>query len=107
MDPRSLLEAQAPKLCVLKFGSSVLGVETDYPAAALEVYRHVREGEKVVAVVSALAGETDALLGQGERVGGAGSNPALLARVARVRSEARRVGEECVRPFWTRLLPDH
>lgn len=84
MNPQSVPAAQAPKLCVLKFGSSVLGVETDYPAAALEVYRHVRDGEKVVAVVSALAGETDALLGQGARVGGAGASPALLARAARV-----------------------
>lgn len=79
-----LLQPAPPKrLCVLKFGSSVLGAESDYPAAALEVYRHVRDGEKVVAVVSALAGETDALLDQAARVGGEG--PAgLVARVARV-----------------------
>ncbi len=74
----------SPKpLCVLKFGSSVLGVESDYPAAAHEIYRHVRDGEKVVAVVSALAGETDALFGHAARVGGAA--PArLVARLARV-----------------------
>ncbi|MDB5671448.1 MAG: homoserine dehydrogenase [Alphaproteobacteria bacterium] len=71
------------RICVLKFGSSVLGVEEDFPSAALEIYRHVRDGEKVVAVVSALAGETDSLLGQAERVGGEG-DPALVARVARV-----------------------
>jgi homoserine dehydrogenase len=76
-------KAKAKRLCVLKFGSSVLGVEGDYPAAALEVYRHVRDGEKVVAVVSALAGETDALLNQAERVGGE-APPALVARLARV-----------------------
>jgi homoserine dehydrogenase len=75
-------KAQPARLCVLKFGSSVLRVESDYPAAALEVYRHVRDGEKVVAVVSALAGETDSLLSQGVRVGG--QHPELLARVARV-----------------------
>ncbi|WP_347717235.1 homoserine dehydrogenase [Sphingomonas sp.] len=74
--------AASPKrLCVLKFGSSVLETEGDYAAVANEVYRHVREGEKVVAVVSALAGETDALLNQGMRVGG--EQPLLLARVAR------------------------
>ena len=67
---------------MLKFGSSVLVAEADYAAVALEIYRHVRNGEKVIAVVSALAGETDALLGQGARVGG--DHPALLARVARV-----------------------
>ena len=72
----------APKrLCVLKFGSSVLETEGDYAAVANECYRHVRNGEKVVAVVSALAGETDALLNQGMRVGG--EQPLLLARVAR------------------------
>lgn len=67
---------------MLKFGSSVLVAEADYAAVALEIYRHVRNGEKVIAVVSALAGETDALLGQGARAGG--DHPALLARVARV-----------------------
>ncbi|HEY1146298.1 MAG TPA: homoserine dehydrogenase [Allosphingosinicella sp.] len=78
-------QVQAPvkQLCVLKFGSSVLGVEGDYPAAALEVYRHVRAGEKVVAVVSALDGQTDALLNQAERVGGDAPH-ALVARLARV-----------------------
>ena len=82
MDHQSFQEAEAKRLCVLKFGSSVLRVEADYASVALEVYRHVRDGEKVVAVVSALAGETDALLNQGVRAGG--MQPALLARVARV-----------------------
>lgn len=82
MNQYSFKPVQAKRLCVLKFGSSVLRVEDDYGAVALEVYRHVRDGEKVVAVVSALAGETDALLSQGARVGG--HPPALLARVARV-----------------------
>src|SRR4051812_4098534 len=75
--------AEAQRLCVLKFGSSVLGAEGDYPAVALEIYRHVRAGEKVVAVVSALAGQTDALLDQAARVG-PGAPDALVARLARV-----------------------
>jgi homoserine dehydrogenase len=54
-------EVVAKRLCVLKFGSSVLEREEDYPKVVHEIYRHVRDGEKVVAVVSALAGETDAL----------------------------------------------
>lgn len=74
---------EAKRLCVLKFGSSVLGREEDYPAVALEIYRHVRDGEKVVAVVSALAGQTDALLEQAEKVGG-GGHESLVARLARV-----------------------
>jgi homoserine dehydrogenase len=73
-----------PRLCVLKFGSSVLEREEDYPKVALEIYRHIRDGEKVVAVVSALAGQTDALLNQALRAGGDGAPDALVARVARV-----------------------
>jgi homoserine dehydrogenase len=76
-------DAGRPQLCVLKFGSSVLAEEGDYPAVALEIYRHVRDGEKVIAVVSALAGQTDALLDQAERLGG-GDHDALAARLARV-----------------------
>jgi len=77
-------EAPAKRLCVLKFGSSVLEREEDYPKVAHEIYRHVRDGEKVVAVVSALAGETDALLSQAKRVGGDAAPDALVARLARV-----------------------
>jgi homoserine dehydrogenase len=70
------------KLCVLKFGSSVLEREADYRTVAQEVYRHIRDGEKIVAVVSALAGETDRLLAQAAEVGGDPA-PALVARLAR------------------------
>jgi homoserine dehydrogenase len=77
-------EAAAKRLCVLKFGSSVLGREEDYPKVVEEIYRHVRDGEKVVAVVSALAGETDRLLDQARRVGGNAAPAALVARAARV-----------------------
>jgi homoserine dehydrogenase len=77
-------DVPAKRLCVLKFGSSVLEREEDYPKVVQEVYRHVRDGEKVVAVVSALAGETDALLEQARRVGGEGASAALVARLARV-----------------------
>ncbi|TRO97303.1 homoserine dehydrogenase [Glycocaulis profundi] len=75
-------EEDKPKLCVLKFGSSVLGGLGDYAAVAQEVFRHVREGEQVVAVVSALAGETDNLLAEAEAVGGEAA-PALAARLVR------------------------
>src|SRR5436190_9737748 len=77
-------EVAAKRLCVLKFGSSVLQREEDYPKVVHEIYRHVRDGEKVVAVVSALAGETDELLAQASRVGGEAAPPALVARLARV-----------------------
>ena len=74
----------AKKLCVLKFGSSVLEREDDYSKAVLEIYRHARDGEKVVAVVSALAGETDALFAQAVRVGGDSAPDVLVARLARI-----------------------
>ena len=73
----------ARRLVVLKFGSSVLECEDDYRTCAQEIYRHIRDGEKVVAVVSALAGETDALLAQASRVGGDPA-PGFVARLARV-----------------------
>ncbi|WP_051504006.1 homoserine dehydrogenase [Sphingomonas jaspsi] len=77
-------DLDAHRLSVLKFGSSVLDREDDYLNVALEVYRHVREGEKVVAVVSALAGQTDALLDQAGRVGGDAASESLVARLVRV-----------------------
>lgn len=75
---------ECPPLCILKFGSSVLGREEDYPAVALEIYRHVRAGEKVVAVVSALAGETDTLFAEAVRVGGEAAPDIQVARLARI-----------------------
>ncbi len=74
--------APAPKLCVLKFGSSVLRTPDDYARAAHEIYRQTRAGEKVVAVVSALYGETDALFDVGGAVGQS-ANDAMLARLVR------------------------
>lgn len=77
-------------IIVLKFGSSVLRTSADAPRVAHEVYRWVRKGYRVVAVVSALEGETDQLLAQAhswER------NPhpsatALLASTGELRSAA-------------------
>jgi homoserine dehydrogenase len=47
---------------VLKFGGSVLRDEGDLPGVVHEIYRWVRRGERVIAVVSALEGTTDALI---------------------------------------------
>lgn len=46
---------------VLKFGSSVLRTSADLPWVVQEIYAHRRRGARVVAVVSAFAGVTDAL----------------------------------------------
>ncbi len=49
-------------IVVLKFGSSVLESHNDLPAAVLEIYREIRRGRRVVAVVSAFGERTDELL---------------------------------------------
>jgi homoserine dehydrogenase len=48
-------------LTVLKLGGSVLRSERDLASAVHEVYRHRRRGARVLCVVSAFHGETDAL----------------------------------------------
>jgi homoserine dehydrogenase len=50
-------------IIVMKFGSSIFEGVTSVPRAVHAIYRHVQRGERVIAVVSALAGETDQLLG--------------------------------------------
>ncbi|MHA6288187.1 homoserine dehydrogenase [Maricaulis sp. CAU 1757] len=71
-----------PRLSVLKFGSSVLHDPDDFLSAVHEIYRHIRKGEKVVAVVSAMAGETDQLFGFAETLKSSDAEP-LTARLVR------------------------
>ena len=47
---------------VIKFGGSVLTSESALQRAVSEIYRYVRDGHKLVAVVSAFKGQTDQLL---------------------------------------------
>lgn len=56
-------------LIVLKFGSSVLRTSDDLPQAVHEIFRFVREGFRVVAVVSAFQGVTDRLIAQAKSLG--------------------------------------
>ncbi len=67
------------KVIVLKFGSSVLQSRADLPHAVHEIYRWIRRQYRVLAVVSAFAGETDRLLGTVEDYRDA--NPEAIARV--------------------------
>jgi len=67
------------KVIVLKFGSSVLQSRADLPQAVHEIYRWIRQQYRVVAVVSAFAGETDRLLGTVADYRDA--NPEAIARV--------------------------
>ncbi len=82
MDP-ALDQPAARPLCVLKFGGSVLTAKADYAAAGAEAYRHVRAGETVIIIVSALQGETDALFAEAEAAG-ASACPAMTARLVRL-----------------------
>jgi homoserine dehydrogenase len=58
----------AEPLLVLKFGSSVLRTVAVLPRVAGEIYRQRRRGFAVVAVVSALEGETDRLFAEAASV---------------------------------------
>ncbi len=60
---------------VLKFGSSVLRSADDLPDVVTEIYRKVREGVRVVAVVSALGDATDRLFAEAEQHGCPHDNP--------------------------------
>jgi homoserine dehydrogenase len=72
----------AKPVIVLKFGGSVLTSEEALPQAVSEIYRYVRQGYAVAAVVSALKGETDALIRQASHYGAAqhsAATPYLIA----------------------------
>lgn len=58
-----------PTLSVLKFGGSVLHDVDDARNAVHEIYRWVRQGHSVLAVVSAFEGHTDALLAKAAQFG--------------------------------------
>ena len=58
-----------PDPIVLKFGSSVLRDVSDLKDVVSEIYRYTRAGRKVVAVVSAFAGETDKLYEEAAALG--------------------------------------
>ncbi len=69
-------------ITVLKFGSSILPVEGALPHAVHEIYRYVRQGHLVVAVVSAFAGETDRLLNHARKYGEAADPSATASLVS-------------------------
>lgn len=75
--------SQSAPIRVLKFGSSVLRDAGAYRAAAAEVYRFVRRGERVLVVASALGEVTDQLITQLDQSSGE-TPPAMVARLARL-----------------------
>src|SRR4030088_2980751 len=66
-------------IIVLKFGSSVLATAGDLPLAVDEVYRHLRKGCRVLAVVSAFAGDTDRLFSRSRAILGEEAAPHAVA----------------------------
>lgn len=64
-------------IVVLKLGSSVLPDATHFPAVVHEIYRHVRRGQRVVAVVSAVGGATNRMLADSRTVNDAPEPHAL------------------------------
>ncbi len=78
-------------IAVLKFGSSLLKDPGDLPTVAAEIRRWTQGGARVVAVVSAFRGETDALLAHGRQVGGEaalGHSLATLVALGEARAAA-------------------
>src|SRR5688572_26888032 len=68
MQPSNIQDICEPSnISVLKFGSSVLRSRRDLRACVHEVYRELRRGRRVVAVVSAVGRETDRLLATAKR----------------------------------------
>ena len=82
LEPAAGPDAPALEVVVLKFGSSILRDQADAPAVASEIYGHVRQGRKVVAVVSALGGHTDRLLADARALGLDHENDLLPGYVA-------------------------
>ena len=74
--------APSRPLDVLKFGSSVLKSPVDAPEAVTEIYRAVRNGRRVLAVVSAFGGVTDRLFEEARALGCAHDNLHLPRYVA-------------------------
>src|ERR1700722_10064781 len=72
-----MLRSTLPTI-VLKFGSSVLQSAASLPIAVAEIYRHYREGSRVVVVVSAFERVTDTLCTAAQTLG-PDPDPATLA----------------------------
>jgi homoserine dehydrogenase len=67
---------------VLKFGGSVLREDRDVAGVVDEIYRWLRAGHKVLAVVSAIEGQTDALLARAGQFGPGASDSAAAVLLA-------------------------
>jgi homoserine dehydrogenase len=75
-------------LIVLKFGGSVLADESCLPRVVHELYRWRREGQRVVAVVSAFARRTDELLASAHELGAGAYSAAATAAIGELQAAA-------------------
>src|SRR5206468_2358353 len=64
-------------ILVQKYGGSVLANDASFARAAREIASAVRAGRRVVAVVSAVRGLTDALIERGRQAGSRSIGPTL------------------------------
>jgi homoserine dehydrogenase len=69
-------------IAVLEFGSSVLRSEADLPRVVHEIYRWVRNGHRVIAVVSAIGNTTEELLARARTFGAGVNDHAIAALLA-------------------------
>jgi len=65
-----------PGIIVLKLGGSVLASDAALPIAVHEIDRHLRQGLRIVAVVSAIGDTTDDLLARARSAGGINTSTA-------------------------------
>lgn len=79
--------AHAPVI-VLKFGSSVVRSEQDLPKAVHEIYRWMRQGYRVVSVISAIGSATNRLIAQAESYGERLNDHAVAALVSTGEAQA-------------------
>lgn len=81
----------ASDIVVLKFGSSVIPSDLALPSVAVDIRKWIDAGHRVIAVVSAVGGGTDALLAHARQFAAAGkpgSDHALAAYVATGEAQA-------------------
>jgi homoserine dehydrogenase len=77
-----------PPIQVLKFGSSVLPSAEHLHIAVHEIYRHLRDGKKVIAVTSAIGDTTDRLLHQAGVIADQQNDEAIAELLATGETEA-------------------
>lgn len=90
------------KIAVIKFGSSVLTAVADIPAAIHETYQYLREGYKVLVVISAIGHTTDELVNLNSQI----FNDPKIVPQPRAYAELLSAGETIAAALFTIAL-DH